>query len=42
MRQFVESMRRLYQNDKVDKRKIESLFLNGKLTEEERKYILES
>ena len=37
---FVESMRRLYRDAKVDKSKIIMLFQDGKITEEERDYIL--
>lgn len=40
MNQFVESMKRLYQTGKVDEKKIIELFNNGKITEEERLYIL--
>jgi hypothetical protein len=37
---FVEAMRRLYRDGKVDENKIISLFNEGKITEEEKKYIL--
>jgi hypothetical protein len=37
---FVESMRRLYRDGQVDKNKIIMLFQNGKITEEEKDYIL--
>ena len=37
---FVESMRRLYRDGKVDEKKIISLFNEGKITEEEKSYIL--
>lgn len=37
---FVESMRRLYRDGQVDKQKIISLFESGKITEEEKGYIL--
>jgi hypothetical protein len=37
---FVESMRRLYRDGKVDKQKIVLLFDSGKITEEEKLYIL--
>lgn len=37
---FVESMRRLYRDGQVDKNKIISLFNDGKITEEEKLYIL--
>ena len=40
MRQFVEIMKRLYQDNKVDEKKILELFSNGKITEEEKNYIL--
>lgn len=37
---FVESMRRLYRDGQVDKEKIVKLFESGKITEEEKRYIL--
>lgn len=37
---FVESMRRLYRDNKVDDKKIIELFQNGKINEEEKWYIL--
>lgn len=37
---FVESMRRLYRDDKVNADKIVLLFESGKITEEEKLYIL--
>lgn len=40
MRQFVESMKRLYLNGMVDEKKIIELFDNDKITEEEKWYIL--
>ena len=40
MNQFVESLRRLYQTGKVDKEKIVELCGIGKLSEEEKMYIL--
>lgn len=40
MNQFVESLRRLYQNDKVNKERITKLFEDGKITVEEKLYIL--
>lgn len=40
MRQFVESMKRLYQNRKIDEKKVINLFIDGKITEEEKWYIL--
>lgn len=40
MRQFVESMKRLYSNNRVLEDKIINLFQEGKITEDERDYIL--
>ena len=40
MNQFVESMHRLYQDGKVNEKKIINLFVSGKITEEEKNYIL--
>lgn len=40
MNQFVESMRRLYKDGKVYEKKIVELFESGKITEEEKDYIL--
>lgn len=40
MNQFIESMKRLYDNKKVSEKKIIELFDNGKITEDEKKYIL--
>ena len=37
---FVEAMRRLYRDGKVNEKKIISLFNEGKITEEEKSYIL--
>lgn len=37
---FVESMRRLYKDNKVGKKKILELFESGKISEEEKSYIL--
>lgn len=37
---FVESMRRLYRDMKVSENKILELFKSGKITEEEKSYIL--
>lgn len=37
---FVESMRRLYRDGKVSEEKIVELFESGKITDEERGYIL--
>lgn len=39
-RQFVESMKRLYENNKVKKEKIVELYNNGKITSAEKAYIL--
>ena len=41
MNQFVESLKRLYANGKLDKEKIIELYKNGKITENEKSYILE-
>lgn len=40
MNQFVESMKRLYANKKVNEEKILDLCKNKKITEEEKSYIL--
>lgn len=40
MNQFVESMKRLYKNGKVNEKKIVELFESKKITKEEREYIL--
>lgn len=40
MSEFVESLKRLYENGLIDMVKIIMLFNNGKITEEEKKYIL--
>ena len=40
MKQFVESLKRLYEKDKVNKSKIEDLFKDEKITKEEKEYIL--
>lgn len=37
---FVESMRRLYRDGKVDEEKIIELFQSGKITEEEKWHVL--
>lgn len=37
---FVECMRRLYRDKKVDEKKILELYESKKITEEEKKYIL--
>lgn len=41
MNQFVESIRRLYKDEKVSKQKVIELFVSGKITEEEKLYILD-
>lgn len=41
MNQFVESMKRLYQNGKLQEEKIVELYVGGKITEKEKVYILE-
>lgn len=41
MNQFVESMKRLYNDGKVAEEKIVKLFECGKITKEEKLYILE-
>ena len=40
MRQFVEIMKSLYINAKVDEQKIIDLFNGSKITKEEKEYIL--
>jgi len=40
MRQFVESLKRLYDNGEIEKNKIIELFNNGKITEVEKDYLL--
>lgn len=39
--QFVESLKRLYKNMKVNEQNINKLFNNGKITEKEKLYILD-
>lgn len=39
MRQFVETMKRLYVNGKVNENKIVELFESEKITSEEKEYI---
>lgn len=39
MRQFVESMKRLYRKNKVTNKKIQELVAAQKITEEEARYI---
>lgn len=41
MNEFVESLKRLYQNGLIDMVRVFLLFENGKITEEEKLYILE-
>lgn len=41
MNQFVESLKRLYKDMKVTEEKIVELYVSGKITEEEKVYILE-
>lgn len=38
---FVESIKRLYKDKKIDKKKILELYEGGKITEEELNYILD-
>lgn len=40
-RQFVEVLKRLYANGKLNKEKVVELFESGKITENEKNYILE-
>lgn len=40
MRQFVESLRRLYESGEINREKIDSLFKSGKITEAERDFLL--
>ena len=40
MRQFVESIKRLYANGKLTEEKVVELFESGKITENEKNYIL--
>ena len=40
MNQFIESLRRLYQDNKISKETVIKLFNNGKITKEEELYIL--
>lgn len=42
MNQFVESIKRLYANGKVDEKKILDLCKNKKITVEEKEYILDA
>ena len=38
---FIESLRRLYQDGKIEKEKIVELYVSGKITEKDKMYILE-
>lgn len=40
MRQFVESIGRLYKDGKIDMAKVIALFKDGKITEEEKWFII--
>lgn len=40
MNQFVESLKRLYHDGKLAVDKVDDLFKNGKITEEEKRYII--
>lgn len=40
MRQFVESIKRLYVNEKLTEEKVIELFESGKITENEKNYVL--
>ena len=40
MNQFVESLNRLYQSERLTADKVIELFQNGKITEEQKWYIL--
>lgn len=40
MRILIESLKRLYQEDKLSTKKIDELFNDGKITEEEKNFIL--
>jgi len=40
MSQFVESLKRLYQNHMIDENKVIELFKNNKITESDKDYIL--
>lgn len=41
MNQFVESIKRLYVDGRVNEKKVNDLYKNGKITEEEKTYILD-
>ena len=40
MKQFVESLKRLYTNQEINEKKVMELLKNKKITEEEKEYIL--
>lgn len=40
MNEFVESLKRLYKSGLIDMVRVITLFSDGKITEEEKKYIL--
>jgi len=40
MRQIIESFKRLYQDNKIDKEVIESIYNKGTINESEKKYIM--
>jgi hypothetical protein len=40
MRQFIESLKRLYKNQSINKDKIVELYDNGKINVDEKNYIL--
>lgn len=42
MNVFVDSLKRLYADEKVNEEKIVELFESGKITDEEKNYILEA
>lgn len=42
MRQFVESLKRLFLNKQIDESKVVSLFECQKITADEKKYILDA
>lgn len=42
MRQVIESFKRLYEKSILPKEKILALYENGKITEEEKNYILDT
>lgn len=40
MKQFVESLKRLYENNLINEKKVIELFESKKITEDEKQYIL--